>query len=95
MLIQPSGVTVKTDLARFSSAVNRFQPVENRYTGLRTTTRKYVKYNGGFEELFDLAADPHELKNEAGEASYADELAGFRTLQDRLQSCVGEGCWVP
>jgi N-acetylglucosamine-6-sulfatase len=77
------------------SPVNRFQPVANRYVGLRTATRKYVKYDGGFEELFDLAADPNELKNQAHEASYADELAGFRILQDRLQSCAGPSCWVP
>ena len=29
-------------------------------------TKKYVKYDGGFEELYDLAADPYELENEAG-----------------------------
>ena len=49
------------------SPINRFQTPSNRFTGVRTATRKYVKYDSGFEELFDLQADPHELKNEAGQ----------------------------
>ena len=78
----------------FESPVNRFEPVRNRYAGVRTPTRKYVKYDGGFEELFDLAADPHELKNEADNPVYAGDLATLRALQDKLKSCAGESCWV-
>jgi N-acetylglucosamine-6-sulfatase len=75
--------------------VTRFTPAAHRYTGIRTATRKYVKYDNGLEELFDLAADPHELKNEAANAAYASELAPLRELNDALKTCSGPSCFVP
>ncbi|MGB6427040.1 MAG: sulfatase [Methyloceanibacter sp.] len=80
---------------RIESPANRFEKVENRYAGVRTPTRKYVKYDGGFEELFDLAADPHELGNEARNPAYASDLTALRALQETLKSCAGTSCWVP
>ena len=62
---------------------------------MRTTTRKYVKYDGGFEELFDLAADPHELRNKAQDPTYAGDLLTLRSIEDTLKTCAGEACWVP
>ena len=35
---------------------------------MRTATLKYVRYDSGFEQLFDLMTDPYELRNEAGKA---------------------------
>ena len=77
------------------SPVTRFERASNRYAGVRTTTRKYVKYDGGFEELFDLAADPHELRNKAQDPAYTGDLLTLRSIEDTLKSCVGEACWVP
>lgn len=77
------------------SPVTRFDKITNRYAGVRTATKKYVRYDGGFEELFDLAADPYELKNVAGDAAYGSELPALRSVHDRLKSCAGEACWVP
>jgi N-acetylglucosamine-6-sulfatase len=80
---------------QIESPVTRFDHPASRFAGVRTATRKYVKYDGGFEELFDLGADPHELKNEAGNASYASDLTALRALNDALKSCAGTGCWAP
>jgi N-acetylglucosamine-6-sulfatase len=40
-------------------------PVDRNYNGIRTRTRKYIEYEGGFSELYNLAsgADPNELTN--------------------------------
>src|SRR5262245_5114719 len=54
--------------------VNRFQNPAKRYGSVRTPRLKYIRYNGGFEELFDLKMDPSELNNEAQNPVYASEL---------------------
>jgi N-acetylglucosamine-6-sulfatase len=79
----------------FESPVTRFEPKANRYSGVRTANRKYVKYGSGFEELFDLAADPHELKNVAEDPAYGADLSALRGIYDRLKACAGDSCWVP
>lgn len=76
------------------SPVTRFDNPTHRYTAVRTPTRKYIKYDGGFEELFDLTADPDELKNEAANSSYAVDLATLRGVHDMLKSCAGPSCWA-
>jgi hypothetical protein len=35
--------------------VNRWQSPSERFIAVRTPTKKYVKYDSGFEELFDLS----------------------------------------
>jgi hypothetical protein len=39
--------------------------VDINYNAIRTSTRKYIEYEGGFSELYDLSpgADPYELTN--------------------------------
>jgi arylsulfatase A-like enzyme len=43
----------------------------------------YARYTGGFEELYDVKADPFELHNLAREPSRAGELAHMRLLTNR------------
>lgn len=47
------------------------------YCGLRTPTRLFVRYATGENELYDTTADPAQLKNRAGRAAYAGEVAAF------------------
>ena len=76
--------------------MNRFQTPNNRFTGVRTATRKYVKYDSGFEELFDLQADPHELTNAAGEAGLRGRPRHrSEASTSALKSCTGPSCFVP
>lgn len=75
-------------------------PLDGRYFGwdgfvegwwgkgkmIRTEEWKYAWYANGDEELYDLAADPHELRNLAGLEEHRALCSGFR---DRLLAfCV-------
>ena len=82
------------DALLLEGTVNRFQDPAKRYSGVRTSTRKYVKYDGGFEELFDLTTDPNELNNESGNPTYGRDLAALRDLQKSLATCAGASCWA-
>lgn len=54
--------------------------------GLRTTKAYddrlwvYTEYKTGDRELYDLTADPHQLRNRAGQPAYADREADLREL---------------
>ncbi len=65
------------------------------FTAVRTANRKYVRGGDGFEELYDLVADPYELENKAADPAYASDLATLRETLDLLKSCAGASCWVP
>lgn len=62
------------------------------YRGVRAGRYLYVRYATGDRELYDLARDPFELRNRAGDVAYA---AAERELADatrRLASCTGQSC---
>jgi N-acetylglucosamine-6-sulfatase len=61
------------------------------YRAIRTETHKYVEYDTGDKELYDLEADPYELDNvyESAGPSLASDL---KTRLDALRSCTSEGC---
>jgi arylsulfatase A-like enzyme len=61
------------------------------YQAVRTDTHKYVEYNNGETELYDLEADPYELDNiyESADPSLLEDL-GARL--EALRDCSEEGC---
>jgi N-acetylglucosamine-6-sulfatase len=47
------------------------------FVGLRTADRKYVRYETGEEELYDLGRDPFELQSLSSDPAWADERAAL------------------
>jgi N-acetylglucosamine-6-sulfatase len=64
-------------------------PVDLNYNAIRTSTRKYIEYEGGFRELYDLSpvADPYELRNTYSSA--APTVAPRPALKARLDALTG------
>jgi arylsulfatase A-like enzyme len=61
--------------------------------GVRTSQYKYVEYDSGDKELYDLSGDPYELDSAYQEAD--SELAdSLKTRLEALKSCAGESCQV-
>ncbi len=58
---------------------------------MRTETHKYVEYENGDRELYDLEADPYELESlhESADPSLLEDL---KAKLDALRSCSEEGC---
>ncbi len=60
------------------------------FYGIRTNeARKYVEYQGGFRELYDLRTDPYELANSYDATAPPADLA---TRLQALKSCAGPTC---
>jgi arylsulfatase A-like enzyme len=61
------------------------------FAALRTIDHLYVEYATGERELYDLRADPHEMRNLAGSLA-ARLLARPAKRLSRLKHCAGENC---
>ena len=61
------------------------------YKGVRTETYKYVEYDNGKKELYDLKSDPYELESlhERADPSLLEDL---KTKLDALKNCSNKGC---
>jgi N-acetylglucosamine-6-sulfatase len=61
------------------------------YQAIRTETHKYVEYNNGEKELYDLRADPYEMESlhESADPALVEDL---KAKLDALKSCSEEGC---
>jgi arylsulfatase A-like enzyme len=65
-------------------------PVDFNYNAIRTSTTKYVEYEGGFRELYDLSpsADPNELTNTYYSAGpTVSPRPALKARLDALKSC--------
>jgi len=61
------------------------------FDGLRTARWTYVEYGSGERELYDLAADPHQLDNVVDRAD-PDLLAALSWRLAELAGCAGQSC---
>jgi N-acetylglucosamine-6-sulfatase len=66
-------------------------PSQSGYRAIRTETHKYVEYNNGEKELYDLRADPYELDNVYNSAD-PSLLANLKARLEVLKDCSEEGC---
>ena len=68
-------------------------PDENppSYGAARTETHKYVEYDNGETQLYDLEADPYELENLPDITDLA-LVADLNTKLNALRSCAGDEC---
>jgi LysM repeat protein len=62
------------------------------FSAIRTENYKYVEYDNGEKELYDLRADPYEL-NSIPESANPSLFAELKTELGALKSCSGGGCW--
>ena len=82
----------KGDSAELSSEAVVDQPGAPSFLALRTLNRAYVEYVTGERELYDLANDPHQLRNLASESGYAAEVDRFHAWLDAFRACSGQTC---
>ncbi|CAA9436857.1 MAG: Choline-sulfatase [uncultured Rubrobacteraceae bacterium] len=64
---------------------------QTAFQAVRTETHKYVEYENGEKELYDLANDPYELENvyETADPALVEDL---KARLEALRECSGYGC---
>ena len=62
------------------------------YGAVRTETHKYVEYENGERELYDLRTDLYELES-LHESADPSLLGDLKAKLDALKTCSKEGCW--
>lgn len=92
--LEPNVLLIVVDDARMDGASVAesdtlvFKPsrdaAEQRWTGIRTPTHTYVRYDNGDEELYDLIADPDQQTNLAHNAMFAAQRIELVTRLDAL-----------
>jgi N-acetylglucosamine-6-sulfatase len=58
------------------------------YYGIRTTTNKYVEYEGGERELYTLSTDPYEMSSTPTSSS----ASSLQTRLQALKGCAADSC---
>jgi len=66
-------------------------PASPTFCALRTTSRSYVRYETGDEELYLLDRDPYQLRNRAGDPGQGSTVARLRSITADLCSPLPPG----
>ncbi len=95
--LQADGVSLLPIAADGIAELGREILIENRaYSAIRTARYVYVEHKGGedagFRELYDLGADPYELKSLHANPAYEEVQAFLRDRLARLATCAGASC---
>ena len=73
------------------AAVSGAVPYVN-YTGLRAGRYKYISYEPGGHELYDLKLDPYELSNRVKSRRYRRVVKAMNAELEDRQFCAGRQC---
>jgi arylsulfatase A-like enzyme len=65
-----------------------------RFAGIRSPGHLLLERDTGDRELYDLRADPHQLRNLAGSPGAAGLEAALARRLERLRACAGASCRV-
>ncbi len=65
------------------------------FVGIRTDRYKYLQYQNGENELYDLQTDPYELASKHNDPTYASIKKKLITKLKTLKDCKGRDCDVP
>lgn len=68
------------------------RPTIARYSAIRTARWLWVEYTGGDRELYDLAADPAQLRSRHADARYARTRRVLAAQLADLRRCAGASC---
>jgi N-acetylglucosamine-6-sulfatase len=83
-------------LVEHKSPANEFASLNGipAYDAVRTEDYLYVEYSTGEKELYDLSADPYQLRNLHANArpTHPTLLSDLKARLDALRSCAGAGC---
>ncbi|HZP29256.1 MAG TPA: sulfatase [Acidimicrobiia bacterium] len=89
VLHDPTGATVHREILLESGRNDVGAPV---YHGIRTARWKYVVYDDGDRELYDLATDPAEVHNLAGERVVEGVEARLAAKLASVEACAAAAC---
>lgn len=90
---RPVAITIVSGAETAGASASALAPALG-YRGFRMGRYKYIAYDLGGEELYDLAADPHELENLVGSPRYERPLAYMRRHLEDVTRCQGVTCRV-
>ncbi|WP_320672154.1 sulfatase family protein [Patulibacter defluvii] len=93
--IGPSAAGGDLDQDGGSVGVRLSGPRIPQYWGVLQSGIRYVRYEDGSEELYDLRRDPDELASKHADPSYAATKRALQTELERLRHCRGPSCRAP
>lgn len=88
---RPMAIVIGSGRERVGATASAHSPAL-QYRGFRVGPYKYIRYNRGGEELYDLAEDPDELENRVDSPRYEEILRWMRSNLGRVTNCEGDGC---
>ena len=103
-----SSIDITTTLVRLTGATTTGHPLDGKpldgpartellyegadWSALRTNSYVYIRYDAGYQQLYDMLNDPWQLQSLHADPAYAGTLAEMAARLDAVQDCVGSAC---